>query len=329
MSNIEKRELTLTYNSGNIELLDDSNKKFKIKNNEKFPRNLTIISGMMMGYEYEKSFVLSFDYYYILFDTDSRFRFNIFIEFNNETYIFNKCKIYSDDPIYLSYYSRMYFYLENSDFTKNKKEIKRLLKDLYEFYNSHDNGEFNIPISMTIVEDDRNLELKLEKEQDQLDRIKLKQEKIDKLNDTRLYHIPLSSSNIEIEKFNYSDPKSIIVKNDTFYIKFRFCNIDNDPKKEVLFIADITGLELEKNKKYIIAIKYCNKKCKENYIIASESFILSDSKDQNKVLYVEYKKNKKQKKAIQRFLKIFNKFKTLFNDGSKYAESFELTIHKN
>ena len=329
MEKIEKRELTLTYNSGNIELLDDSNEKFRIKNNEKFPRNLTIISNMMMEHEYEKSFVISFDYYYILFDTDSRFRFNIFIEFNNETYVFNKCRIDSDDYFYMAYYNRMYFYLENDDFTKNKKEINRLLKDLYTFHNSHNNGEFDIPISIAIIEDDHNLELKLEKEQEQLDRIKLKQEKIDKLNNTCIYHIPLSSSNIDIEKFNYSDPKSIIVTNKSFYIKFGFCNIDNDPKKELLFIADITGLELEKNKKYIIAIKYCNKKCKENYIIASDSFSLSNSKDHNKVLYVEYKKNKKQKKNIRRFLKVFNKFKSLFNDGSKYAKSFKLTIHKN
>ena len=135
---MRKLERTLEYKSGKIKLLYIDKeypdfKHFKIECDDEYPRNMTIRA--VTGWKYfDPGFDLCWEDSYIPFDElESKFRYNITIQFDKKTYLFKDfifgTVLYDDYDAHIYDRYRRYYLCTDSDFSINKQRYTGVVFD--------------------------------------------------------------------------------------------------------------------------------------------------------------------------------------------------------
>lgn len=328
---LEKQELTLTYNSGEIGMIDRIKndpicKSIRIFNQEEYPRDLTI-KTFTNGIEFKWSDL------YSNFDYNKDYLFDVSIQFNGKTYSFPNCEFYYDMSLYMKMYGT-YMSLSQVDSSKEcRKEIKRLISDINKYRESHENGDFDIPFTFYAIEQDINIEIRKKQEEKRQQRFQILLEKEKEFESRYVSSLSISSGNIDLTRKSKKRIKGARLYNDDTYIEMLLDYIDNDPEKDLIFTIKSPDIKLDKDKKYTVAIKRKRRRHTGSlYIKASSSFTVISDYDNlnNQILYVNINGIKRRKGNIRR---IINRVARLTNDtGSKnlhFDSPFELRIYES
>ena len=329
---LEKQELTLTYNSGEIGIIDRIKndpicKSIRIFNQEEYPRDL-IIKTFTNGIEFKWSDL------YSKFDYNKDYLFDVSIQFNNEIYNFPNCEFYYNISLYMQMYGT-YMTLSQVDSSKEcRKEIKRLISDINKYRESHENGDFDIPFTFYAIEQDINIKIREKEEEKRQQRFQILLEKEKEFESRYISSLSISSGNIDLIRKSKKRIKGARLYNDGTYIEMLLDHIDNDPEKDLIFTIKSPDIKLDKDKKYTVAIKrkYRRRGTGSLYVKASSSFrVMADYENSNnQILYVNINGIKRRKGNIRR---IINRVARLTNDtGSKnlhFDSLFELRIYES
>ena len=339
---MEKLERTLEYKSGKIKLLYIDKeypdfKHFKIECDDDYPRNMTIRAVTGWKY-YEPGFDLCWEDSYISFNYGDEYRYDVDIHFNKEIYTFKNCIFgmvtYDNDRHIYDYYQRYYLCICYEDFSINEHEIMRFIKDLYDYQNKNDDGQFNEPIIIHMIESDINIEIRKKKKEEKERKLQIIIEKEKELESRYVSSLLINSGNIDLYRKSKKQIKGARLYNDNTYIEVLLERIDNDPEKDLIFTIKSPDIKLDKNKKYTVAFKYKNRRRDTGsiYVKASSSFkVISDYENpDNQVLYVNIEGIRKRRRNIKR---IINRVKYLNKDaGTKnlhFDSPFELRIYES
>ena len=339
---MKKLERTLEYKSGKIKLLYIDKeypdfKHFKIECDDEYPRNMTIRA--VTGWKYfDPGFDLCWEDSYIPFDElESKFRYNITIQFDKKTYLFKDfifgTVLYDDYDAHIYDRYRRYYLCTDSDFSINKFEVMGFIKDLFEYQKNNIDGQFNEPIIIHMIESDINIEIRKKKkeERERKQQILLEQEK--ELESRYVSSLSISSGNIDLIRKSKKRVKGARLYNNDTYIEMLLDYIDNDPEKDLVFTIKSPDIKLDKDKKYTVTIKHKRRRrMRSLYIKASSSFIVIPDYENpnNQILYVNINGIKRRKGNIRR---IINRVTRLSNDvGNKnlhFDSPFELRIYES